>query len=112
MRTLAVTLPGNTFRDYDYSLITVDKDVATVRLTAPKKVKNGNGYDEGGTYIQYLRTPRGIDKNKLAWAIEYTVGVSNCRCMHDCCGCRHDIVTASIIGNRRMKVTTCVRYNY
>ena len=89
-----------------------ERDVATVRLTPRKKVKEGNGYDVGGTYLQYLRTPRNVNKAELAQALKETMGGSNCTHSYDCCGCASSFITTKLIAPRTMQVRTKISFNY
>ena len=99
------------YRD-GWSHLDSDEFVATVRLTAPKMVEEGKGYDEGDTYVQYVRVPRSVNAKLLARALSDTMGGSNCRHEHDCCGCATRYVRVKAIAPRQLKVTTSVSYNY
>jgi hypothetical protein len=90
----------------------VEEDVATVRLTPSLKVASGNGYDEGGTYLQYLRVPRGVNKMELADALRHTMGGSSCTHAYDCCGCASRFIMTKMINTRTMQVRTKIYYNY
>ena len=89
-----------------------EKFVAKVRLTPPKRTAEGNGYDDGGSWVQYLRVPRNVDKKELATALRHTMGYSGCTHEYDCCGCASYYVSAKSTGSRTMKVTTNVSRNY
>jgi hypothetical protein len=89
-----------------------EKFVATVRLTAPKVTSEGNGYDDRGSYVQYLRVPRNVDKKELARALRDTMGYSGCTHEYDCCGCTSHYVWVESIGPRTMRVKTNVARNY
>jgi hypothetical protein len=89
-----------------------ERDVATVRLTKATKVASGDSYDEGGTYLQYLRVPRGVDKAELALALRQTMGGSSCTHAYDCCGCASRFIMTKMINTRTMQVRTKIYYNY
>ena len=86
--------------------------VATVSLTPMKMVKEGDGYDDGGTYLQYLRVPRTVNRLALAQALRDTMGASSCNHSYDCCGCAVRRVTVKMLSKRKMQVRTKVSYNY
>lgn len=113
MEQLTATIyNGDSLIDYDGRRIYIEKDVAKVRLTAAKKVEDGNGYDEGGVYLQYMRVPRGVNKAELAQALRETMGGSDCRHAYDCCGCASRFIMTKLIGTRTMQVRTKIFYNY
>ena len=89
-----------------------DKFLASVKLTPPKVVEEAGGYDEGPTYVQYARAPAGVAIAELAQALRDTMGGSNCRHEHDCCGCAIRYVRVKHLGSRRLQVRTQVGYNY
>lgn len=113
METVHATLPnGGSFTDYDGRRAYFDEEVATVRLTRAKKVAEGNYYDEGGTYLQYLRVPRGVDTQVLAEALRHTMGGSSCTHAYDCCGCASRFIQTEMIAPRKMKIRTKIFFNY
>ena len=113
MEKITATLwRGASLIDYDGRRLYIDEDVATVRLTPSKKVADGNGYDEGGTYLQYMRVPRGVNKAELAQALRDTMGGSSCTHAHDCCGCASRFIMTKLIAPRTMQVRTKIFYNY
>ena len=91
---------------------TDERDVAKVSLTPRVKVADGNGYDEGGTYLQYLRVPRGVNKEELALALRHTMGGSSCTHAYDCCGCASSFIMTKLIAPRTMQVRAKIYYNY
>ena len=95
-----------------YKHLDGEKFVATVRLTAPKMTSEGNGYDDMGRYVQYLRTPRNVDKKELAQALRDTLGYHGCTHEYDCCGCASHYVSVKLAGPRTMRVVTSVSRNY
>ena len=89
-----------------------DTFVATVKLTPSKTVREADGYDDGGTYVQHTRAPSGVNIKDLMQALRDTIGGSNCRHEHDCCGCASRSVRVKHLGSRRLLVRTDVSYNY
>ena len=113
MNKLTATLwHGDSLIDHDGRRLYIDKDVAKVSLTPRKKVADGNGYDDGGTYLQYTRVPRGVNKAELAQALRDTMGGSNCTHAYDCCGCVSRFIMTKLIAPRVMQVRTKITYNY
>ena len=112
METVNAYIPTDSYTDYDGSYAVMEDAIATVRLTAPKKVQDSNGYDEGGAYVQYLRVPRGVDKSLLSEALRHTMGGSSCRHAYDCCGCSTRFIITKMTAPRRMQVKTRIYYNY
>jgi hypothetical protein len=96
----------------EYKHLDGERFVATVRLTPRKQVEEGNGYDSGGTYVQYLRVPLGVDTGSLRQALRDTMGYSGCTHEYDCCGCASRYVSTKMLTPRKMRVTTHVSYNY
>jgi hypothetical protein len=112
METVRAYIPGNSYTDYDGRRAYFEDDIATVRLTKAVQVKEGNGYDEGGKYVQYLRVPRGVNKNLLRTALSHTMGGSSCHHAYDCCGCASYHISTKMINSRQMQVQTSVYFNY
>lgn len=86
--------------------------VAQVKLTPAKMVREGNDYDDGGTYVQYLRVPAHLPAWVLKEALRDTLSGSNCRHEYDCCGCTSRFVRVKQTSPRRLAVFTNVSYNY
>ena len=113
METVHATLPsGGSYTDYYGSRAYNEETVAVVRLTRAKKVAEGNYYDEGGTYLQYLRVPRGVDSAVLSQALRHTMGGSSCTHAYDCCGCASRSIQTKMIAPRKMQVRTKIFFNY
>ena len=96
----------------EYKHLDGERFVATVRLTPRKQTREGNGYDDKGTYVQYLRVPRNVAKKDLAQALRDTMGYSGCTHEYDCCGCSSYYVSVKSTGSRTMQVVTNVSRNY
>lgn len=112
MQTLNVfARTSNKYRD-GWSYMDNFEFVASVKLTPYRLVRKPSDYSDGGTFVQYLRVPRGMDAKVLGRAIEDTVGGSSCRHEYDCCGCTSRRVFTRLVAPRRMKVTTDISYNY
>lgn len=82
-----------------------------VRLTPPVVVLEGKRYDEGDTYVQYVRIPAGATAKELGRALRDTMGGTSCRHEYDCCGCALRRVSTKRVG-RQLQVRTSVSYNY
>ena len=96
----------------EYKHLDGERFVATVHLTPRKQTAEGNGYDEGGRYVQYLRVPRGVDSSSLRQALRDTMGYSGCTHEYDCCGCASTYVSTAMVAPRKIRVTTRVSFNY
>lgn len=101
----------HSYRD-GWSYMDNDEFLATVKLTPRKMVEEGAGYDEGDTYLQYVRVPRNVKAAELAQALRDTMGGSNCRHEYDCCGCATRYVSTKLVAPRKLQVRTSVTYNY
>lgn len=101
----------NKYRD-GYSYLDNFNYFATVKLTPAKMVREPRDYDDGGTFVQYLRVPAGMDTKQLDRALYDTMGGSNCRHEYDCCGCASRRIFTKMISPRKMMVRTSVSYNY
>lgn len=86
--------------------------LGTLKLTPAKVVREGNGYDDGGTYLQYARIPADVDRQQLAWAVQDTMSGSSCRHEYDCCGCQSTSVRTKFLSTRLLQVRVSVSYNY
>lgn len=86
--------------------------VATVKLTPPRVTVEGNGYDEGESYVQYGRIPANVNKGALLKALKDTLSKHGCSHEYDCCGCASYRVNVRLIAPRRLMVFTKVSYNY
>lgn len=88
---------------------------APARLTPPKLVDPGNGYDEGGTYLRWAtlpRLPRRADRVDAARALEDTLSSWGCHHEYDCCGCASYSTRVLRRQGRRVLLRTTVGYNY
>lgn len=88
---------------------------APARLTPPKMVDPGNGYDEGGTYLRWAtlpRLPRRADRADAARALEDTLSSWGCHHEYDCCGCASYRTLVVRSKGRRVLLRTTVGYNY
>lgn len=90
--------------DYDF--------VATLRVTPFQKTREGNGYDDGGSWVAYTRLPAGSNWRTIARAVEQSMGGSNCRHEYDCCGCSTRRVFTRLVAPRRLMIRVSISYNY
>ena len=85
------------------------------RLTPPKLVNPGNGYDEGGTYLRWAtlpRMPQRADRADAARALEDLLSSHGCAHEWDCCGCASHNTQALRRQGRRVLLRTTVTFNY
>ncbi len=83
-----------------------------MKLTAPRVLVPGNGYDRGPVFIQRVRVPSGLKREDVKQALMDTLGGSRCRHEHDCCGCASRHVQVRALGNRDFAVRTSLTFNY
>ena len=95
-----------------YSHLEESKLVGTIKLTPHKRTQRGNHYDEGDSFTQHGRIPKGVNKRELAKAIVDTMSGSRCQHEYDCCGCATTRVEVKLLPKRRIFVHTAVSYNY
>ncbi len=107
----AYTRLTHKYRD-GYRHLDSEEFFATVRLTPAKQVVAPESYDDGGEFVQHLRVPAGVNITQLAAALANTMGGSNCRHEHDCCGCANSYISIQKVGKRRLVVRTSITYNY
>ena len=70
-------------------------------------------HDDGGTYVQYARLPRNVDKTRVMSAMADTFSHWGCSHEYDCCGCQ--LVRAEVHKTRKSRVVRLVLsvgYNY
>jgi hypothetical protein len=83
-----------------------------MKLTAPRVLRPGNGYDIGPVFIQRARVAPGLDREQVKQALVDTLGGSRCRHEHDCCGCATRHVQVRALGNRDYAIRTSMTFNY
>lgn len=86
--------------------------VGQIRVTPGRLVRQGNGFDDGGTYVRYARLRPGQDWRLVARAVGDTLSTGRCRHEYDCCGCASTDTTARLIRPRLLQIRTNVSYNY
>lgn len=86
--------------------------VGSLKVTPAKQVREGNGYDDGGTYVRYARLPAGYSAEHIAQSVRDTMSSSRCRHEHDCCGCASYRTSTKLIRPRLLQIQTSVSYNY
>lgn len=86
--------------------------VGTARLTPPRAVAEGNGIDDGGTYIRWAILPAGQDAEASARALQDTLSKHGCHHEYDCCGCRSLDTRVIHRHGRRLVLRTQVSFNY
>lgn len=84
----------------------------SLKLTPPKQVREGNNYDDLGTFVRYTRIPSGTDWRQVAQTVRDTMCGSRCRHEYDCCGCTSHAVSAKLVAPRKLLIRTTVTRNY
>lgn len=99
---------------YNLGWMHLDKSayVGSVKMTPPKVVQEGNGYDDGDVYVQYARIPGRADVAAVMQALRDTLTRSGCRHEYDCCGCASYSVSVERHSTRQLRIRTRVSYNY
>lgn len=90
-------------------------DVGTAKLLPPKRIKEGNYYDEVGTYHRLARVSPGISPRNAIEAIKSTLTATftnHCSHSYDCCGCPHAHVTVRRLRGRTYSVISAHYRNY
>lgn len=95
-----------------YAHLDESRYLGRMKLTKPRVIVAGNGYDRGPTFIQRARIPSGIKREEAIQALMDTLGGSRCRHEHDCCGCATRHVQVRAIGTRDFAVRTSITFNY
>lgn len=95
-----------------YSHLDEWRDVGTARLTPAKLVREGNGLDDGGTYLRWATIPRGQNRALSAIALEDALTRVGCSHEWDCCGC--ESIRTRVLHRKglRFALVTTVGYNY
>jgi len=88
------------------------QDIGTAKLTPPKLVREGNSYDEGGTYLRWATIPRGQNLKLSAAALADSLTRVGCHHEWDCCGCESVRTRVLHRKGRRFVLVTTVGYNY
>ena len=88
------------------------RDVGTAVLTPAREIEEGNGLDEGGTYLRWATLPRGIDRDAACRALEDSLSSHGCAHEWDCCGCASYNTRVLHRHGRRVVLQTRVSYNY
>lgn len=86
--------------------------VGTVKVLEGRTIRQPADFDDGGTYRMRVVAPSHLRNADLRQPIRDTMGGSNCRHEHDCCGCASRHVSVKRIGRRDYVVTIGTSYNY
>jgi hypothetical protein len=86
--------------------------VGTVKVLAGRTVREARDYDDGGTALYRVVAPSALRSVDLRQAIRDTMGGSNCRHEHDCCGCASRHVRTRRVSPREYAVIIHTSYNY
>jgi len=88
------------------------RDVGTAVLTPARAVEEGNGFDDGGTYIIWATLSRGVDRDAACRALEDELSSHGCAHEWDCCGCASYSTRVLHRHGRRVVLETHVSFNY
>lgn len=86
--------------------------VGHLKMTPPRVVQEGNGYDEGDTVVRYARIRRADDFRLLKRAIEDTMSRHGCSHEYDCCGCASWSTRVKRVRPGLLLIRTRVTFNY
>jgi hypothetical protein len=95
-----------------YKHLDGEEFVATVKLTPPRMIRAAEDFDDGGSYVQFMRVPRNVNLQALRQALRDTMGYHGCTHEYDCCGCASRSVRTRLVAPRKLRVTTSISYNY
>lgn len=87
----------------------------TVRITPLRSARVSDDFDDGGTYVQYVRLPAQISRkarDRIIRSIKDTISGTSCKHQYDCCGCAIFRATVRPISRRDLLVHTSVSFNY
>lgn len=110
----AVTLYSRVTNQYADGWYHLDEweHVAHVKMTPPRLIREGNGHDDGGTYVRYFRKPTGLEQRRIHAAVRDTFSTNRCRHEYDCCGCVFTSVRTASVNRRTVRVEITVNRNY
>jgi hypothetical protein len=97
-----------------YRYLDNEEYLCSVTLTPPRQIREGNGFDDLGTYVRLGRIPAGAsarDRRDVLKAARNTFSHHGCAHDYDCCGCRSVSARATLRG-RVLRVVTSVGANY
>lgn len=89
--------------------------VATLSTTPMRQTREGNGFDDGGSYVRHVTLPAGLtrrERRACAQALRDTLTSEGCACEHDCCGHSSHSTRVQIAGPRHLIARTTVSFNY
>lgn len=95
-----------------WSQLDASRYLGQMKLTKPRVLVPGNGYDRGPVFIQRARVAPGLNRKIVQQALVDTLGGSRCRHEYDCCGCATRNVQVPALGNRDFAVRTSMTFNY
>jgi hypothetical protein len=95
-----------------YSHLDKWRDVGTAVLTPEKVVREGESFDDGGTYIRWATLPRGQNRDASVRALVDSLSRHGCAHEWDCCGCASWSTRVLHRHGRRVVLKTTVSFNY
>lgn len=87
----------------------------TAKLLPPKRIEDGNGYDDLGSYHRLAIMPKTVSPTEAVSLLKQSLDHSYhrpCRHEHDCCGCVFTSYRIRHVLGRRYSVITNVSRNY
>jgi hypothetical protein len=63
------------------------QDVGRAKVFPPRKIEDGNGHDDAGTYLMHAKIPAGQDPEASRQALADRYTRWGCSHEYDCCGC-------------------------
>lgn len=87
-------------------------DVGKAKVLAPRKVEDGNGYDEVGTYLLRAIIPAGQDAEQSRRALQDHFTSEGCSHDYDCCGCLSTRAHARQVASRAFSIRVRYSRNY
>lgn len=85
--------------------------VGKVALTKPVITTKGGSFYPTITK-SVCRVPANLDVHKVAQGLKDTIGGTDCKHTHDCCGCSYRMVFTRLIKPRQLSVVVVSTLNY
>lgn len=90
--------------------------VGSVRVTPPRMVREPRDFDDGGSYVRWVRVPadvaRTVDPKTIRRALADTFSFHGCGHDYDCCGCSSVSASAERVGRRDWVLRERHSFNY
>ena len=86
--------------------------IGTVKVLAPKRVREPENYDDGGEVQFRVIAPAALATRDLSDAIYQEFSGTSCQHEHDCCGCALYRADVTRVARREYSVVVSKGYNY